>query len=420
MFEIDRQEFGAFVAELRKEKGLTQKELAQRLYISDKAVSKWETGHSIPDVAMLVPLAEILGVSVTELLQCKRMEEPKPMDNTTTNELVKKVIELSEEEYSAKRKRNTLIYVICFCFAIVGQICIYYLYQMGLFLHTDMIMVFVTFLLSAIFGLYFWIFIKEKLPSYYDENQISIYVDGILHMNMPGVCYNNNNWPYIVKVLRGWSVAGMVFFPFFYLPLSNALAGFEPYSTICLELGFLLGCLFFPICIVGRKYQYGENSVKERENFKKSIDMTDVGKYSYNRSLAQEKVYSKKTSNMIIVWIIMLFLLLASISILNNLGTTSSGTRMMYFSKSGRDYWNANYQYFDGYAQKNLWVDEDGILEIQVETEEGILAVEITDTAGNILFSKENIHTEKIQVEASQKVMVRIEANKHKGSFSIE
>ena len=50
MFEIDRQKFGAFIAELRKEKGMTQKELAEKLFISDKAVSKWETAQSIPDI----------------------------------------------------------------------------------------------------------------------------------------------------------------------------------------------------------------------------------------------------------------------------------------------------------------------------------------------------------------------------------
>ena len=46
MFEIDKQKLGAFVAGLRREKGYTQKELADRLFISDKAVSKWETGVS--------------------------------------------------------------------------------------------------------------------------------------------------------------------------------------------------------------------------------------------------------------------------------------------------------------------------------------------------------------------------------------
>lgn len=46
MFELDKKSFGAFVAQLRREKGWTQKELAQRLFVSDKAVSKWETGVS--------------------------------------------------------------------------------------------------------------------------------------------------------------------------------------------------------------------------------------------------------------------------------------------------------------------------------------------------------------------------------------
>ena len=47
MYELDKEKFGQFVAELRKEKGYTQKELAERLYLSDKAISKWETGGSL-------------------------------------------------------------------------------------------------------------------------------------------------------------------------------------------------------------------------------------------------------------------------------------------------------------------------------------------------------------------------------------
>lgn len=46
MFAIDKKKFGAFVSELRKEKGYTQKQLAEKLFLSDKAVSKWETGIS--------------------------------------------------------------------------------------------------------------------------------------------------------------------------------------------------------------------------------------------------------------------------------------------------------------------------------------------------------------------------------------
>lgn len=47
MYELDRKKFGAFISELRKEKGYTQKDLAQKLLISDKAISKWETGGSL-------------------------------------------------------------------------------------------------------------------------------------------------------------------------------------------------------------------------------------------------------------------------------------------------------------------------------------------------------------------------------------
>lgn len=47
MFEIDKKKFGAFLSQLRKEKGYTQKDLAQKLFLSDKAVSKWETGGQL-------------------------------------------------------------------------------------------------------------------------------------------------------------------------------------------------------------------------------------------------------------------------------------------------------------------------------------------------------------------------------------
>ena len=74
-FEIDKERFGAFVSGRRKALGLTQKELAARLFVSDKAVSKWERGQSMPDIALLAPLAECLGVSVTELLEGRRLED---------------------------------------------------------------------------------------------------------------------------------------------------------------------------------------------------------------------------------------------------------------------------------------------------------------------------------------------------------
>ena len=65
---MKQQTFGATVAALRKERGMTQLELAQRMGVTDKAVSKWERDLSLPDTASLPQLAETLGVTVDELM----------------------------------------------------------------------------------------------------------------------------------------------------------------------------------------------------------------------------------------------------------------------------------------------------------------------------------------------------------------
>ena len=62
---------GGMIASLRKEKGMTQAELAERMGITDKAVSKWERDLSCPDIATIPKLAEFLGVSADELLKCR-------------------------------------------------------------------------------------------------------------------------------------------------------------------------------------------------------------------------------------------------------------------------------------------------------------------------------------------------------------
>lgn len=218
MFEIDRAKFGCFIAQLRKEKEITQKELAEQLCISDKAISKWETGKSIPDVSLLIPLAELLGVSVTELLECRRMEVPESMDKKQTDTLVKKVIELSAEERAKRHTKNIGIYFLCVAICVIELLCIYHPFRdiQAIIGNVELMPLFMIVFFSVGFGAYFWIFIKEKLPSYYDEHEIPVYIDGLLHMNMPGVVFNNNNWPYIVKALRGWSVCGMVIVPLVY------------------------------------------------------------------------------------------------------------------------------------------------------------------------------------------------------------
>lgn len=395
MFEIDRAKFGAFVSELRKEKGITQKELAEKLCISDKAISKWETGNSIPDVSLLVPLAEILGVSTTELLECRKIEQPEAMGKDETDNLVKKVIELSEDRYIHKSRKPIIIYLICAFVSIVGMFNIYMLQKDVALLQTiDITPVYLVAIFAIGFGAYFWLFMKERLPSYYDENEISVYVDGFLHMNMPGVVFNNNNWPHIVDALRCWSVYGMVFFPLFYIPLMIEFREYGVLAQLTLVLGSVLGGLFIPVYVLGRKYQYGDKkTMKTNEN--------------------------KKKVNLILI-VIIAVIVLSFLGLTGNLGTIQSGTRLMYLSNAGRDYWNAEYQYFDGFMQRNLWMEENDTLKIAIETDEGQIDLIIKDSEGNIIFSEKAIQSKEFEIEVSGKITVRIDGDDHEGSFSFE
>ena len=74
---MDAAKTGALIAQARKEKDLTQGQLAQRLHVSVQAVSKWERGRNFPDLALLEPLAEALDLTVSELLAGERGEPPQ-------------------------------------------------------------------------------------------------------------------------------------------------------------------------------------------------------------------------------------------------------------------------------------------------------------------------------------------------------
>ncbi len=103
MKNIDKKKFGSFIAELRKENNMTQSELAKKLNISAKAISKWETGVSLPDINLLMPLAEQLGISTAELLQSQRNITPvKPVE---VDEIIQKTITISKFHYSNQIKR---------------------------------------------------------------------------------------------------------------------------------------------------------------------------------------------------------------------------------------------------------------------------------------------------------------------------
>ena len=72
---MDMKKTGALIADIRREMGLTQEQLGEKVYVTGKAVSKWERGASAPGIDLLEPLARVLGITVTELLAGERVEQ---------------------------------------------------------------------------------------------------------------------------------------------------------------------------------------------------------------------------------------------------------------------------------------------------------------------------------------------------------
>lgn len=125
---MDKEKFGHFVSALRKEKGMTQKDFAEKLFLTDKAVSKWERGLSFPDISLLEPIAEILDVTVLELLQGERiLEEEAVMPVEEVQKMMDESLSISDEEINRKHARSKSIILLCcviilFCISVALNI----------------------------------------------------------------------------------------------------------------------------------------------------------------------------------------------------------------------------------------------------------------------------------------------------------
>lgn len=106
---MDQVKIGRFVAECRKAQGLTQAKLAEALGITDRAVSKWETGKSMPDASLMLPLCEILGISVNELLSGEKIAMDDYRKSAEEN-----LVELKRQQEAHVKMLLTMEYVIGF------------------------------------------------------------------------------------------------------------------------------------------------------------------------------------------------------------------------------------------------------------------------------------------------------------------
>ena len=96
---MDQEKIGRFIASCRKEAGLTQAGLAEKLGITDRAVSKWENGRSMPDVSIMLTLCSLLGINVNELLSGEHLEMENYKEKAEEN-----LLQLQKAEEEGNRK----------------------------------------------------------------------------------------------------------------------------------------------------------------------------------------------------------------------------------------------------------------------------------------------------------------------------
>lgn len=134
---MDNAKTGALIRELRREKGITQKQLADALHVTDKAVSKWERGICAPDLALLEPLAKALGCTILELISGERAQRDGEsiMDAKGAEEAVKTAIDYSAGQIKQRLSstRRTYICVAALCLAVIIGFTVLHLWVQGYF-----------------------------------------------------------------------------------------------------------------------------------------------------------------------------------------------------------------------------------------------------------------------------------------------
>ena len=112
---MDPKKTGMIILEARKRLKMTQKDLADKLYVSDKAVSKWERGLCFPDISVLIPLTEILNISLYDLLRGEKVNKKE------VEETLKNTINYSNSEINRKKKKYiTISSIIIFIIVLIS------------------------------------------------------------------------------------------------------------------------------------------------------------------------------------------------------------------------------------------------------------------------------------------------------------
>lgn len=244
---LDAATLGAFVARVRTARGLTQRQLAERLYVSDKTVSKWERGLSLPSVPLLMPLAGALDLSISELMACEEAPHEERLVRAEADRLIAASLDLSGATLTG-RQRALRCAVFAATVAVWGVLTVAaaHLRNLDTLLSGFSDPAVAGGLLMLVALAWFSFFCHETLPGYYDENRISFVTQGPFRMNLGCLMrVHNGNWPAICRAARWSAAAAAVLLPTLELALGDVL----PNTTVG-----LLGCavFFVPILVAGK------------------------------------------------------------------------------------------------------------------------------------------------------------------------
>lgn len=117
---MNQEKIGKFIQKMRKQKGLTQQELSEKLNVSDKTISRWENGNNMPDVTLYKLLCEELEISVNELISGEKLEEETYREKADEN-IVKTIKKINEE-----KKIKTILIILILVSSIIAVTYIIY------------------------------------------------------------------------------------------------------------------------------------------------------------------------------------------------------------------------------------------------------------------------------------------------------
>lgn len=146
---MDTIKIGKFIAKRRRDLNMTQMQLADKLYISDKAVSKWETGKSMPDVSIMLELSKILGISVQELL----MGETNNMNEKNNEKVLLELAKEIEQKNKIIWRSMWIIMIVSIVGLIGGLLAAAYFIPEGLWLFAAILGLCVLFLVPCFYAL---------------------------------------------------------------------------------------------------------------------------------------------------------------------------------------------------------------------------------------------------------------------------